>query len=60
MPPKKPTQPKNVETFTYEDASRKNIPTAEFQSVKQNRASTVVASPQGGNKQGDEQVGEVA
>ncbi len=30
---KKPTQPKNVEAFTYDEASRKNIPTAEFQSV---------------------------
>ena len=30
---KKPKQPKNVETITYDDASRKNIPTAEYQSV---------------------------
>ena len=33
MPPKKKKLPKNVETFTYDEASRKNIPTAEFQSV---------------------------
>lgn len=33
MPPKKKKQPKNVETITYDDASRKNIPTAEYQSV---------------------------
>src|SRR5664279_2156751 len=29
----KPEKPKTVETVTHEEASRKNIPTAEFQSV---------------------------
>jgi hypothetical protein len=33
MRPKNPNQPKTVETFTHDDASRKNLPTAEFQSV---------------------------
>ncbi len=33
MPPQKTTPPKAVEAFTYDDATRKNIPTAEFQSV---------------------------
>ncbi len=32
---KKPTQKRTVETITHEEASRKNIPTAEFQSVMQ-------------------------
>jgi len=31
--PTKPEKPKTVETLTHEEASRKNIPTAEFQSV---------------------------
>lgn len=31
--PPKPTNPKQVTALTHEDASRKNIPTAEFQSV---------------------------
>jgi adenine-specific DNA-methyltransferase len=31
--PKKPEKQKTVETLTHEEASRKNIPTAEFQSV---------------------------
>ncbi|MBA2598697.1 MAG: hypothetical protein H0V00_18910 [Chloroflexia bacterium] len=30
---KKPKAPKRVETITHEEASRKNIPTAEYQSV---------------------------
>src|SRR5882762_5829607 len=30
---KKPEKPKTVETLTHEEASRRNIPTAEFQSV---------------------------
>ena len=30
---KKPTSKKTVETLTHEEASRKNIPTAEYQSV---------------------------
>ncbi len=30
---KKPANPKTVETLTHEDATRKNIPTAEYQSV---------------------------
>jgi adenine-specific DNA-methyltransferase len=34
MPPKaKPAEKKKVETLTHEEASRKNIPTAEYQSV---------------------------
>src|SRR5947209_10354403 len=32
---KKPEKKKTVETLTHEEASRKNIPTAEFQSVMQ-------------------------
>ena len=32
---KKPEKNKTVETLTHEEASRKNIPTAEFQSVLQ-------------------------
>ena len=32
---KKPTIPKSVETLTHEEATRKNIPTAEYQSVLQ-------------------------
>ena len=32
---KQPKPPKTVETLTHEDASRKNIPTAEYQSVLQ-------------------------
>ena len=31
----KPTEKKQVETLTHEKASRKNIPTAEYQSVMQ-------------------------
>ena len=30
---KKPSTPKTVETLTHEDETRKNIPTAEYQSV---------------------------
>ncbi|MDD4101712.1 MAG: hypothetical protein PHU80_03660 [Kiritimatiellae bacterium] len=30
---KKPTPPKIITTLTHEDATRKNIPTAEYQSV---------------------------
>lgn len=30
---KKPANPKTVETLTHEDATRKNIPTAEYQSA---------------------------
>jgi adenine-specific DNA-methyltransferase len=33
MPKKKPKSPKQVETLTHEEASRKNIPTAEYQSM---------------------------
>ena len=33
MAKKKKTNPKSVEAFTYDEASRKNIPTAEYQSV---------------------------
>lgn len=33
MSPKNPSQPKTVETVTHADASRKNIPTAEYPSV---------------------------
>lgn len=34
MPPKKKKKnPKTVETLTHDEAPRKNIPTAEFQSV---------------------------
>jgi len=37
--PKKKS-PKNVETFTHEEASRKNIPTAEYQSVMRKEEQT--------------------
>ena len=33
MPPRQPKQPKKVETLKHEEAKRKNIPTAEHQSV---------------------------
>ena len=36
MAKKKTTSPKTVETITHDGASRKNIPTAEFQSVMRN------------------------
>ena len=32
---KKPTTPKSIETLTHDEDKRKNIPTAEFQSVLQ-------------------------
>ena len=49
---KKPTNPekkKTVETLTHEEASRKNIPTAEFQSVmqKEEQSPVRVAYPRG-------------
>jgi adenine-specific DNA-methyltransferase len=49
---KKPTNPekkKTVETLTHEEASRKNIPTAEFQSVmqKEEQGPVRVAFPRG-------------
>src|ERR1019366_3162294 len=49
---KKPTNPekkKTVETLTHEEASRKNIPTAEFQSVmqKEEQSTVRVAYPRG-------------
>ncbi|NOY81149.1 MAG: site-specific DNA-methyltransferase, partial [Kiritimatiellaeota bacterium] len=37
---KKPKQPKAVEAFTYDDASRKNIPTAEYQSLMEKAQQT--------------------
>ena len=37
---KKPKQPKAVENFTYDDASRKNIPTAEHQSLMEKAQQT--------------------
>jgi adenine-specific DNA-methyltransferase len=37
---KKPSTPKTVETLTHEDATRKNIPTAEYQSVLQKNEQT--------------------
>ncbi len=33
MPPKKPKSPKQVEALKHGEASRKNIPTAEYQSL---------------------------
>src|ERR1035438_6591453 len=50
--PKKPTKiekKKTVETLTHEEASRKNIPTAEFQSVmqKEEQSPVRVAYPRG-------------
>ena len=35
MPPKKPKSPKTVEALSHDEAKRKNIPTAEYQSVLQ-------------------------
>ena len=35
MPPKKPTPKKTVEALSHDEAKRKNIPTAEYQSVLQ-------------------------
>jgi len=39
---KKPSTPKTVETLTHEDATRKNIPTAEYQSVLQKTEQTPI------------------
>src|SRR5690606_7446033 len=39
---KKARGPKQVEAFTHEEASRKNIPTAEFQSVMAKEAQTPI------------------
>ena len=33
MPPKKPAAKKTVEALKHDEATRKNIPTAEYQSV---------------------------
>src|SRR6202158_2745884 len=38
----KPETKKTVETLTHEDASRKNIPTAEFQSVMRKEEQTPI------------------
>ena len=35
MPPKKPAPKKTVEALKHDEATRKNIPTAEYQSVLQ-------------------------
>ena len=35
MPPKKPAAKKTVEALNHDEATRKNIPTAEYQSVLQ-------------------------
>ena len=35
MPPKKPAAKKTVEALSHDEAKRKNIPTAEYQSVLQ-------------------------
>jgi adenine-specific DNA-methyltransferase len=47
--PTKPAKRKTVETLTHEEASRKNIPTAEFQSVmhKDEERLVRVAFPRG-------------
>jgi len=40
MSPKNMKQPKNVETFKYDDDSRTNIPTAEYQSIMEKAAAS--------------------
>lgn len=40
MPRKKQKSPKSVETFTYDDAPRRNIPTAEYQSIMEKAQQT--------------------
>lgn len=42
MPPKKKKTKKTVEILKHDDASRKNIPTAEFQSVMRNEEQTPI------------------
>ena len=42
MAKKKKNNPKSVEAFTYDEASRKNIPTAEYQSVMDKAQQTPV------------------
>ena len=39
---KKPAGKKQVESFTHEEATRKNIPTAEFQSVMEKEEQTPI------------------
>jgi adenine-specific DNA-methyltransferase len=42
--PKKKS-PKKVETFTHDEASRKNIPTAEFEAVMRKEDKTPIRNP---------------
>ena len=42
MAKKKKNNPKSVEAFTYDEASRTNIPTAEYQSVMDKAQQTPV------------------
>ena len=53
---KKPQTPKSVEALTHDEASRKNIPTAEFQSVmkKDDQAPVKVSYPRGSGELSDE------
>lgn len=48
--PKQPKAPKQVEALKHEEASRKNIPTAEYQSLmpKETAAPVEVATSAGG------------
>jgi adenine-specific DNA-methyltransferase len=48
---RKPTSPKTVEALKHDEATRKNIPTAEYQSVmqKEERAPVRVTYPRGSN-----------
>tara|TARA_R110002110_G_scaffold405550_1_gene624806 strand:- start:76223 stop:79054 length:2832 start_codon:yes stop_codon:yes gene_type:complete len=53
---KKPQTPKSVEALTHDEASRKNIPTAEYQSVmkKDDQATVKVSYPRGSGELADE------
>ena len=54
---KKPSAPKTVEAFIHDDATRKNIPTAEYQSVlKQEQQSPIQVAYQRRNRDLDPQL----
>jgi adenine-specific DNA-methyltransferase len=40
--PKKPANEKQIESFIHEDASRRNIPPAEFQTMVRNQEKTPI------------------
>lgn len=52
----KPQLPKSIETLTHDEATRKNIPTAEYQSVmqKDDQAPVKVSYPRGSAELADE------